>query len=59
MPKIVSGTNELENSGEESTFGMLENADLKGAITPLSTVAIMPSPIFLWRFKVLLFVYHT
>ncbi|XP_034702277.1 SPX and EXS domain-containing protein 1-like isoform X3 [Vitis riparia] len=28
---------------------------MKGASAPLSAAAIMPSPIFLWRFKVLLF----
>lgn len=57
LSKFVSGTNELESGGEENFFGMVENVDLKGAIAPLSTVAIMPSPIFLWRFKVSLFVY--
>ncbi|KAJ7981320.1 SPX and EXS domain-containing protein [Quillaja saponaria] len=55
---IVSdlGTNELlENGAEEGFLHSIEANDLKGVATPMSTTAIMPSPIWLWRFKVLLF----
>lgn len=31
---------------------LIEGNDMKGGSTPLSTVAIMPSPTLLWRFKV-------
>ncbi|XP_024182336.1 SPX and EXS domain-containing protein 5 isoform X2 [Rosa chinensis] len=49
-----SGTSEVENGAEEGFVHLIEGNDMKGS-TPLSTVAIMPSPTLLWRFKVLLF----
>ncbi|XP_062009504.1 uncharacterized protein LOC133726059 isoform X2 [Rosa rugosa] len=49
-----SGTSEVENGAEEGFVHLIEGDDMKGS-TPLSTVAIMPSPTLLWRFKVLLF----
>ncbi|KAM5580709.1 SPX and EXS domain-containing protein 5 [Rosa sericea] len=50
-----SGTSEVENGAEEGFVHLIEGNDMKGVSTPLSTVAIMPSPTLLWRFKVLLF----
>ncbi|PRQ52862.1 hypothetical protein RchiOBHm_Chr2g0160141 [Rosa chinensis] len=52
--KNLSGTSEVENGAEEGFVHLIEGNDMKGS-TPLSTVAIMPSPTLLWRFKVLLF----
>ncbi|KAE8075751.1 hypothetical protein FH972_014440 [Carpinus fangiana] len=49
------GTGELENGVEEGFLHSIEANDVKGVSTPVSTAAIMPSPILLWRFKVLLF----
>ncbi|KAM5580710.1 SPX and EXS domain-containing protein 5 [Rosa sericea] len=49
------GTSEVENGAEEGFVHLIEGNDMKGVSTPLSTVAIMPSPTLLWRFKVLLF----
>ncbi|KAJ7948183.1 SPX and EXS domain-containing protein 1 [Quillaja saponaria] len=49
------GTNELENGIEEGFLHSIEANDLKSPATPMSTTAIIPSPILLWRFKVLLF----
>ncbi|KAJ8749289.1 hypothetical protein K2173_018770 [Erythroxylum novogranatense] len=47
---------ELGNGVEEVFSSSMESIDLKIASTPISTAVIMmPSPIFLWRFKVLLF----
>ncbi|XP_059449713.1 uncharacterized protein LOC132180785 [Corylus avellana] len=48
------GTGELENGVEEGFLHSIEANDMKGVSTPVSTAAIMPSPILLWRFKVLL-----
>lgn len=45
-------TGELENGAEEGFLSPIEANDLKGVTTPVSTTAIMPSPILLWRFKV-------
>ena len=44
-----SGTSDVEN-GADST----ETDSLKGSNTPISTGAMMLSPLFLWRIKVLL-----
>ncbi|KAI3464989.1 hypothetical protein Pfo_021652 [Paulownia fortunei] len=49
------GTSELGNSTEEDFLLSKESNEMKGGGTPLSTAAIMPSPLLLWRFKVLLF----
>ncbi|KAL8542297.1 hypothetical protein ACS0TY_003238 [Phlomoides rotata] len=49
------GTSELGNSSEEDHLLSLESNEMKGAAPPLSSVAIIPSPLLLWRFKVLLF----
>ncbi|KAA8526480.1 hypothetical protein F0562_008317 [Nyssa sinensis] len=48
-------TGELGNTAEGGFLHSLEANEMKGVSTPLSSTAIMPSPIFLWRFKVLLF----
>lgn len=48
-------TGEVENGVEEDFSHSMETNDLKSASTPMSTAAMMPSPILLWRFKVLLF----
>lgn len=49
------GSGELGSGAEEGFLHSVEVDEMKGASAPLSTAAIMPSPIFLWRFKVLLF----
>lgn len=49
------GSTELENGAEENFLHSSETDILKGSSTPMSTTAIMPSPIILWRFKVLFF----
>jgi hypothetical protein len=51
----VTVTGEVENGVEEDFLHSMEANDLKSVIPPMSTAAIMPSPILLWRFKVLLF----
>lgn len=43
----------MENGAEENFLHSSEADSLKGSSTPMSTTAIMPSPIILWRFKVL------
>ena len=50
-----SGASDLENGADENFLHSAEIDNLKGASTPISTAAMMPSPIFLWRIKVLLF----
>lgn len=50
-----TGVSELGNSSEEDLLLSLETNEMKGGVTPLSSAAIMPSPLLLWRFKVLLF----
>ncbi|KHN36554.1 SPX and EXS domain-containing protein 1 [Glycine soja] len=45
---------EVENGIEEGLLHPVEADDSKGG-TPVSAAAMMPSPILLWRFKVLLF----
>ncbi|KAH7862919.1 hypothetical protein Vadar_011118 [Vaccinium darrowii] len=53
---VVFDIGELGNIGEEGLLHSLEVNEMKGGSSPLSsTVAIMPSPSALWRFKVLLF----
>ncbi|XP_073019518.1 uncharacterized protein [Primulina eburnea] len=49
------GTNELGNSAEEDFLPSTVSNVMKGMSSPLPSVAIMPSPVLLWRFKVLLF----
>ncbi|GLT87057.1 hypothetical protein SLE2022_051590 [Rubroshorea leprosula] len=46
---------ELENGVEDDHLHSMELNDLKIATIPMGTVAIMPSPTLLWRFKLLLF----
>ncbi|CAL5346576.1 unnamed protein product [Camellia sinensis] len=51
------GTSELGNSADEGFSHLLDANEMKGVSTPLGTAAtILPSPILLWRFKVLLFI---
>ncbi|KAJ8763843.1 hypothetical protein K2173_003625 [Erythroxylum novogranatense] len=51
-----SGVSDQGNGVEEIVLHSMESTDSKSASTPISTAVIMmPSPIFLWRFKVLLF----
>ncbi|KAL6572683.1 hypothetical protein OROMI_013641 [Orobanche minor] len=49
------GTGEPGNSSEEDFLLSKESNEMKGGVAPLSSAAIMPSPLLLWRFKVLLF----
>ncbi|KAJ9170105.1 hypothetical protein P3X46_018237, partial [Hevea brasiliensis] len=42
------------NGAKEGFLHSMESNDLKNTITPISTVAIMPSPILLWRFKTMM-----
>ncbi|KAG6431687.1 hypothetical protein SASPL_109769 [Salvia splendens] len=49
------GSGELGNSSEEDFLRNTESNEMKGGATPLSSAAIVPSPLLLWRFKVLLF----
>ncbi|KAG5540165.1 hypothetical protein RHGRI_020407 [Rhododendron griersonianum] len=52
---VVFDIGELGNSGDEGFLHSLEVNEMKGVSSPLSSaVAIMPSPIVMWRFKVLL-----
>ncbi|GMN58098.1 hypothetical protein TIFTF001_027196 [Ficus carica] len=46
------GSTELENGAEENFLHSSEADSLKGSSTPMSTTAIVPSPIILWRFKI-------
>ncbi|XP_057956487.1 uncharacterized protein LOC131149768 isoform X2 [Malania oleifera] len=50
------GTSEPGNTVEEGLLHPVEVDEMKVASTPISTAVILPSPIFLWRFKVLLFI---
>ncbi|KAF2292187.1 hypothetical protein GH714_015404 [Hevea brasiliensis] len=45
---------EQGNGAEEGFLHSMESNDLKNTITPISTVAIMPSLILLWRFKTMM-----
>ncbi|OIW09239.1 hypothetical protein TanjilG_26452 [Lupinus angustifolius] len=47
---------DVENDAEDGVFGSMEANDSRGGgSTPMSFTAILPSPVLLWRFKVLLF----
>ncbi|KAK3040105.1 hypothetical protein RJ639_027831 [Escallonia herrerae] len=46
------GTNDLVYSTDGDFLLPVESAEMKGVTTPLSTAAIMPSPILLWRLKI-------
>lgn len=48
----VLGAIDLGNSGEEVFLQAVESDEMKSSTTPLATVAIMPSPVLLWRLKV-------
>ncbi|XP_030483108.1 uncharacterized protein LOC115699718 isoform X2 [Cannabis sativa] len=50
-----SGTTDVENGADENFLHSAETDSLKGSSTPISTGAMMPSPIFLWRIKVVFF----
>ncbi|KAG5414250.1 hypothetical protein IGI04_001817 [Brassica rapa subsp. trilocularis] len=45
----------LQTRIKESVSGHSEMGDLKGSSSPLQITTMVPSPIFLWRFKVVLF----
>ncbi|KAG9138599.1 hypothetical protein Leryth_012937 [Lithospermum erythrorhizon] len=51
---VVYDSDELVNSSEENFWSTVDSDEMKGS-APLSSAAIMPSPLLLWRFKVLLF----
>nr|DAD30314.1 TPA_asm: hypothetical protein HUJ06_009165 [Nelumbo nucifera] len=53
-PYFVSG--EAGNNFEEGSVNLGELFEMKTANSPMQVAAIMPSPILLWRFKVLLFI---
>ncbi|KAF2284998.1 hypothetical protein GH714_034270 [Hevea brasiliensis] len=50
-PVVLDLVGEQGNGAEEGFLHSTESNDLKSMITPISTAAIMPSPILLWRFK--------
>ncbi|XP_022894583.1 SPX and EXS domain-containing protein 5-like isoform X2 [Olea europaea var. sylvestris] len=52
---LVSDLGEQGNSAEEDIWHSIESNKMKSVGTPLSSVVITPSPVLLWRFKVLLF----
>ncbi|XP_021631956.1 SPX and EXS domain-containing protein 1 isoform X2 [Manihot esculenta] len=54
-PHLRKSVGDQGNGAEEGFLHSMESNDLKSTVTPISTVAIMPSPVLLWRFKVLLF----
>ncbi|OAY33153.1 SPX and EXS domain-containing protein 1 isoform X1 [Manihot esculenta] len=54
-PVVLDLVGDQGNGAEEGFLHSMESNDLKSTVTPISTVAIMPSPVLLWRFKVLLF----
>ncbi|KAJ4957241.1 hypothetical protein NE237_014024 [Protea cynaroides] len=49
------GSSELGKSSEEHFQHQRELNEMKSGSLPLHATSLMPSPIFLWRFKVLLF----
>ncbi|KAI8546901.1 hypothetical protein RHMOL_Rhmol07G0155300 [Rhododendron molle] len=50
---VVFDIGEFGNSGEEGFLHSLEVNEMKGVSSPLSSaVAIMPSPVVMWRFKI-------
>lgn len=48
---------EVENGAEDGLLHPVEANDLRGGTTPMSVVAIMPSPVLLWRFKVFIYIF--
>ncbi|KAF1899802.1 hypothetical protein Lal_00019934 [Lupinus albus] len=46
------GANEVENGADVGLLHSTEANDFKGAILPISTATIIPSPTLLWRFKI-------
>ncbi|XP_004487374.1 uncharacterized protein [Cicer arietinum] len=46
---------EVENGSDDDLLHSIEANDSRGGTTPMSGSAMTPSPILLWRFKVLLF----
>lgn len=46
---------EEENGADESLLHSVEGNDSRGGATPMNGSGMMPSPVLLWRFKVLLF----
>lgn len=52
LMKYYFAAGELGNSVEEVALSSIEANELKNASTPMSGAVIMPSPVFLWRFKV-------
>ncbi|KAL7117235.1 hypothetical protein ACP275_03G060200 [Erythranthe tilingii] len=53
---VVFDIGDLGNSSEDDFSHSLESDEMKGGAIPLNSVAITPSPLLLWRFKVLLFI---
>lgn len=49
------GSGEPGNTVDEGNMFALEANEMKAGILPMQSAAIMPSPILLWRFKVILF----
>ncbi|XP_061376060.1 uncharacterized protein LOC133318121 isoform X1 [Gastrolobium bilobum] len=49
------GANEVENGVDEGLLYSTEASDLTGATISMRATAVIPSPILLWRFKVLIF----
>ncbi|XP_015572702.2 SPX and EXS domain-containing protein 1 isoform X1 [Ricinus communis] len=54
-PVVFDLVGDQGNGSEEGFLHSIESNEMKSVITPITTVAIMPSPVLLWRFKVLLF----
>ncbi|KAL0543858.1 hypothetical protein IC582_018963 [Cucumis melo] len=54
--EYLSGT-ETGNGVDETLLHSMEVDDLKSTILTMNPVAIVPSPILLWRFKVFLFIF--
>lgn len=52
---VVSDFGDEVGNGVEEDFSQTEANGVKNSSTTMSTVDIMPSPVLLWRFKVLLF----
>ncbi|WCJ37608.1 EXS (ERD1/XPR1/SYG1) family protein [Euphorbia peplus] len=55
-PVVSDLATEQGNGAEDAFLHSVDSIDMKtSSIVPISTAAIMPSPLFLWRIKVLLF----
>ncbi|GAB2233831.1 hypothetical protein Droror1_Dr00003060 [Drosera rotundifolia] len=52
---VFTELGDLGGSAEEGFLHLSVATEMKGVSTPLSTAVMMPSPAFLWRFKMLLF----